>query len=161
MGTIYSIHCKECEYSKLFFTGHGMLDYSEYEFPQLINEDGIYDFKRSYKRKTLFERIICGYHGKEIRKILKSHPIEEWKSSEVSQNADPYYCPQCRKITPRKTSVIWRGFGETYEEYVVPQFCYKCKGKLILAEEMGYIDGIKCPRCGSSQADFGWAGYWD
>ena len=157
MGAIYAIKCEKCGYSRMFPHEQGMWFWgnNDYEHIMMLPEEE--GHKRKYKKKTAIERVLQGCHGKEIRRILKAHPIEEWNISDYSVTPYPFYCPQCRSVTPRKTAVIWRRTGETTEEHTVPQICYVCKSELISAEELNYIENIKCPHCGDTHATFKFA----
>lgn len=135
MGTSYEISCKECDYSKRFIIGIGMM----YDLNNLMNVDADYPFLklliRSKKRISFIKELI------------------NKKNAIIANNYEHkiYRCPTCGEFYERFFIHI------DYDEgsYEVDYRCTKCKTLLEflnndVQEELKGINLNKypCPKCG-------------
>ena len=161
MGTIFALTCPDCQYSKKYFCGVGMLDYLDKDEDVKIPAPDEFQniVKRQYTHKSIKEQILSGYYGHEIKRLFLSYPENEWYSDEEKGRCYPFYCSKCRKVRYRHPKSMQLRHENSYTEYDIPQKCSVCNS-LLLSPFRG-IDKVLCPKCGSVHVSIGHWGLWD
>lgn len=140
MGTSYGISCKECDYSKNFMIGTGMM----------YGLDNIIDFDSEF---PLLKQLI---RSKKARSHIKQLVSEKNATIANDYGHAIYRCPKCGEFYERFFIHL------DYEEgsYEVEYTCTKCKTELEILlhqkrspfgwglEEIN-LEKYPCPKCGT------------